>query len=253
MDKAFFANCYLEFALGDLKEGLVAMISDSGALRVQFQGVPYSKISGLAGKTVEVVIAGKARVEGRLCKEVNLSGSFYRLQFENLSEEAQQVIRDALALQRYPAPWERKSERFAGDGAVAAKAQPAANVAERPRDAVVTHGQDLFDLVVIDFSRDGLLLEGRGEKFANWHAGERVELRLTTNHGNTLQGMHGAIVRITEDFDRELNEGIYRFGIQLATLDEFTRRRYHDLIERARNAQDDEETTDVTTSIARAA
>ena len=236
MGKTFFANCYLEFTIGNRREGLVAMISEQGALRIQFQGVPYSKISGLAGKSVDVLVCGKVRVQGKLCKEMNLSGAHYSLQFENLNDDARSVIREAVALQRYPAPWERKSERVRGIDPKAAP-RPAAAY-EQPRDAIVTRKEMIYDLRVVDYSRDGVLLEGRGNLFADWHAGERIDFHLCTSGENRLKGLGGAIVRITEDFDRELNEGIYRFGVQLASLDELTRRRYHELIEQAAAAME---------------
>lgn len=233
MSKTFFANCYLEFSIGDQHEGLVAMISEQGALHIKFQGVPYSKIAGLAGKTVDVLICNKVRVSGHLCKEMTLSGADYRFQFDGLSEEARAVIQKSMQTQRFPAPWERKTERLPGN----MPKTPAATY-EQPRDAIVSRGDSIYDLRVVDYSRDGFLLEGRGEAFANWHAGERIEFNICTSIENNLRGLAGAIVRITEDFDRELNEGIFRFGVQLASLDEVTRRRYHALIEKAREMEE---------------
>lgn len=228
MNKALYANCYLEFDFGSKPEGLVALVSEQGALHIQFHKIPYSKLAGLAGKSVEVLLCGKVKVKGKLCREVNLSGAYYRMQFENLDENARGVIREAIAMQQYPAPWERKSERFPS------KEQTATSPAlmECPQNAVIARENMLYDLAVVDFSRDGILLEGRGEIFSAWHVGDLIKFKLFTNQENKFPDMDGIIVRIAVDYDRELNQEIFRFGVQFSLLDEFTAKRYGALLDK---------------------
>lgn len=232
--KQLFANCYLEFELGAKREGLVALVSEMGALHIQFHGIPYSKISGLAGKNVDVWICGRVKVSGRLSKEMNLNASFYRLNFAELNDIAKAAIGEALSLQAYSAPWERKEERIL---APRIKNPKSINGVEQPVTSVVSRGEFLFDLEVIDYSRDGILLEGRGEIFNTWHTGEKICLSLQTNSNRKISDITGAIVRISEDFDRDQNEAIFRFGIQFSRLNEFTRRALHDMIAKAEQAQ----------------
>ena len=228
--KQLFANCYLEFELAGKREGVVALVSEMGALHVQFHGIPYSKIAGLAGKSVDVWICGRVKVTGRMSKEMNLSSSFYRLNFDVLSDEAKAAIREALSLQSYQAPWARKEERIP---APRIKQPKSIEGVEQPIGSVIARGDRLFDLEVVDYSRDGILLEGRGELFHAWHTGEKIDLSLHTTKNRDITGITGTIVRISEDFDRDQNEAVFRFGIQFARLNEFTRRALHEMVAKA--------------------
>lgn len=230
MGRQRFASCYLEFSLGGKPQGVVALVSEDGAIKIQFHELPYSRITALAGRPVHVLMAGKLRVEGRLMKELTLSGSFYRLKFSELPAEAKALIQDSIAMQSHPASWERSSDRFSAqiENPNYERALVATASVEKPFVE--------YQLDVLDFSKQGLQLQATGNIFSSFSIGKELNISLTTNANQRITGLQTKIVRIEEDFDEVTNQPLFRFGLEIFAMHELSQRKYDKLLAAAAQA-----------------
>lgn len=224
MHKPFFAQCYLQFRIGKHLEGVVAMVSETGAIRIQFQEISYSKVAALSGRSLEVILTENLKLQGKIFKEVNVSGYYYRLQFEKLDSVTETALKTFIERQKFPAPWQRKFERFQSSTETYSQC-------DHPDRAFLTNKQSKFTLKVIDYCKDGMLLETSGSpEYTPWHIGASVQLDLTTNQNKVIRAIEGIVVRISESYDRELNQSIYRYGIFFNENNFLSIRRYQDLV-----------------------
>lgn len=229
-DNHYFAKCFLECTFGQRSESMVATISENGAQGVQFHSMPYTNIASLAGKIIQVKIAGQVEVQGKVYKETNLGGTSFSIEFWDLDKNKRKSIQGLIAKHQYPAPWARGTERLLF--------RPRLKSVEIPKMAHVHEPLREIEMKVLNFSRDGIQLEVTGAHKAAWKLGDDVTVDICTNQKEEIKQLQGRVVRITEDLNLETSETIYRYGIQFTDDNAIALRRYTDMIENAEEAYD---------------
>lgn len=234
MGKPILANCYIEFCLGKERLGVVAMVSETGAHRIQFGGLPLSRVMGMLGRPLDAIIAGKVPVKGHLVKEVQQAGSDFRFEFDLVIPQAIPELHRLIKATGHPAPWSRSVERFQVGSAL---------TGEHPNEAKVKLVSSKHELVadVENFSAHGLQLVGHGELFSEWRVGQIAEIELSTNEKQSFAPVHARILRVEETHERDLNQSTYHFGIEIEAINEFVKRRYYAMLEKLASAEADYE------------
>lgn len=222
-----FAKCFLECSLGSRSETMVATISPTGAQGVDFKSMPYSNIAALAGKIIDVTLAGSIRLKGKVYKECGQSGTSFSIAFLDITPELADQIEKVIAGHHFPTPWNRGESRLSSSSILDDK-----NFVV-PLKAVSRDELRTVELKVLNYSCNGMQLEALGANKASWSLGGSINFDMLLSNKRKIPNLTGVVVRITEDLNLESSESIYRYGIQLTDENMVALRQFNDLVTEA--------------------
>jgi len=157
-------------------------------------------------------------------EEHTARGKYYNFMFKDLSIQQKRAIQQHISLLGFPPSWKRKYFRLEANAETFAS--------EVPLFAFESEHFSAVDLSVVDFTLNGLLLEGKikGNQERPFNLGSRIKLSLITTENNVLEGFGGVVVRTVERYSHEHECKIQLAGIKILNVGPQTLRKYKALI-----------------------
>ena len=201
-----FADCdVLVEVLGE-RNGFRTLVSEYGVMNCDFTAFSEDLIAELGGKECRVTIAGEISLKGRIVRDEDRQGVHFSIRFEELDQETSSFLRHEINKQKLQSPWKRAHRRYKGADAFT-------NV-EQPTEVVFNNLAGAPVLRVVNYSREGILLESKVGLERLFSINDEVEFTIRTNYKNTLEEVEAIVVRVSDEIDAQ-GRRFYRYGLQL--------------------------------------
>lgn len=218
-------NTYVIFALKiHLPNRVIrteSLVYEYGVKQVFTEASAPDDIDDFLGKIIHVEFDDLV-VQSIITKEISFQGISYNLKFSHPPERIRKYIRLEIKKRGIPTPWQRKYVRLSTAGA--------SEKAPVPAMASLRFDGEVFFLNVINFTLGGLLLEANAMECAPIKIGEKLNLDIMVNQGDSIPGVTVQAMHICEDFKLPDLLPIRLIGVQFESFTTQARNKYNKLI-----------------------